>query len=32
MDPRTGDFVLIHGKRYERDPIDAAWILERFPA
>jgi hypothetical protein len=32
MDPCTGDFVLIHGKRYEREPVDAAWILERFPA
>jgi hypothetical protein len=32
MDPRTGDFVLINGKRYDRAPVDAAWILERFPA
>jgi hypothetical protein len=32
MDPRTGDFVLIRGERYEREPLDAAWILERFPA
>jgi hypothetical protein len=32
MDPRTGDFVLIQGKRYEREQLDAAWILERFPA
>jgi hypothetical protein len=32
MDPRTGDFVLLQGKRYEREPLDAAWILERFPA
>jgi hypothetical protein len=31
MDPRTGDFVLIQGSRYEREPVDAAWILERFP-
>jgi hypothetical protein len=31
MDPRTGDFVLIQGRRYERDPLDASWILERFP-
>jgi hypothetical protein len=31
MDPRTGDFVLVDGKRFERRPLDAAWILERFP-
>ena len=32
MDPRTGDFVRIAGRRYERRPLDAAWVLERFPA
>jgi hypothetical protein len=32
MDPRTGDFVLVGGERYERRPLDADWILERFPA
>ena len=32
MNPRTGDFVLINGKPYTREPLDAAWILERFPA
>jgi hypothetical protein len=32
MDPRTGDFVRIDGKPYRRRPLDAAWILERFPA
>ena len=32
MDPRTGDFVRIGGRRYERRPLDAAWVLERFPA
>ena len=31
MDPRTQDFVLVNGERYERRPLDAAWILERFP-
>lgn len=31
MDPRTGDFVLVDGKRYERRPLDAAWVFERFP-
>jgi hypothetical protein len=32
MDPRTRDFVKINGKPYRREPIDATWILERFPA
>jgi hypothetical protein len=31
MDPRTGDFVLLDGEHYERRPLDAEWILERFP-
>jgi hypothetical protein len=31
MNPRTGDFVLINGRPYTREPLDAAWILERFP-
>jgi hypothetical protein len=32
MDPRTRDFVKINGRTYERETLDAAWILERFPA
>jgi hypothetical protein len=32
MDPRTGDFVLVGGRAYRREPLDAAWILARFPA
>ncbi len=32
MDPRTQDFVKVGGRSYRRDPLDAAWILERFPA
>jgi hypothetical protein len=32
MNPRTGDFVLINGRPYTREPLDAAWILARFPA
>ena len=32
MDPKTRDFVRINGRPYEREPLDAAWILERFPA
>ncbi len=31
MDVRTGDFVRINGQPYRRDPLDAAWALERFP-
>ena len=31
MDPRSGDFVLVGGKPYRREPLGAAWILERFP-
>lgn len=31
MDPRTGDFALVNGERYMRPPLDADWILERFP-
>jgi FtsP/CotA-like multicopper oxidase with cupredoxin domain len=32
MNPRTGDFVLINGRAYTREPLDAEWILVRFPA
>jgi hypothetical protein len=31
MDPRSGDFVKLNGKPYRREPLDSAWILERFP-
>ncbi len=31
MDPRTGDFVRVAGQRYDRDPLDVAWVLTRFP-
>ena len=31
MNPRTGDFVLVNGRPYTREPIGADWILERFP-
>jgi hypothetical protein len=31
MNPRTGDFVLVNGRPYTREPIGAAWIRERFP-
>jgi hypothetical protein len=32
MDPRTRDFVLVGGLPYRRRLLDAAWILERYPA
>jgi hypothetical protein len=32
MDPKTRDFVPINGRRYQRQPLDADWILRRWPA
>ena len=32
MDPRSRDFVKIGGRPYQREPLDAAWVLARFPA
>jgi hypothetical protein len=31
MDPRTGDFALVNGEPYAKRPLDADWILARFP-
>lgn len=31
MDPCTRDFVLVGGRPYWIRPLDAGWILERFP-
>jgi hypothetical protein len=31
MDPRRGDFALVNGRDYRLDPLDAEWVLERFP-
>ena len=31
MDPRTRDYVKVGGRPYRREPLDLAWILERFP-
>jgi hypothetical protein len=31
MDPRTGDYVLVNGERYSKRPLDAEWVLSRFP-
>jgi hypothetical protein len=32
MDPRRGDFALVNGRDYRLRPLDAGWVLERFPA
>lgn len=32
MDPRTGDYALVNGRDYRLAPLDADWILQRFPA
>ena len=32
MDPRTGDYALVNGEPYRLRPLDAEWVLERFPA
>ena len=32
MDPRRGDFVLVNGRDYRLDLLDAEWILARYPA
>jgi hypothetical protein len=31
MDPRTGDYALVNGRDYRLAPLDAGWVLERFP-
>ena len=31
MDPRTRDYVKVGGRPYQRELLDASWILERFP-
>ncbi len=32
VDFRTRDYVLVNGRSYRRHPLDAEWVLERFPA
>jgi hypothetical protein len=32
MDPRTGEYVKVRGRSHHRRELDAAWILELFPA
>ena len=31
MDPRTRDYVPVHGRSYRRPVLDGKWVLERFP-
>lgn len=31
MDPRTGDYALVNGEHYGKRPLDATWVLARFP-
>ncbi len=31
MDPRRGDYALVNGLDYRLDPLDADWVLQRFP-
>ena len=31
MDPTTGDHALVNGEHYSKRPLDATWVLERFP-
>jgi hypothetical protein len=31
MDPARRDYALVNGEEYRREPLDAAWALERFP-
>jgi hypothetical protein len=31
MSPRTGDFVPVGGRSYRIEPLDAEWVLDRFP-
>jgi hypothetical protein len=31
MDPRTRDYVPIHGRSYRKVPLGPDWVLEHFP-
>jgi hypothetical protein len=31
VNPRTGEYVAVHGRSFRRPKLDEAWILERFP-
>ena len=32
MNPRTGEYVLQHGRDFRRPELTSAWVLEAFPA
>jgi hypothetical protein len=32
MDPRTRDYILVHGRSHRRPLLDAAWVLQQLPA
>lgn len=32
MNPRTGEYVPVHGRPFRRHELTAAWVLEQFPA
>ena len=32
MDPKRRDYALVNGEDYRKRPLDAHWVLERFPA
>jgi hypothetical protein len=32
MDPLTGDYALVNGRSYRREPLGARWVLDRFPS
>src|SRR3954452_16464994 len=32
MDPRTGDYVKVHGRSYRRPELTPEWVLQQFPA
>ena len=31
MDPRRGDYALVNGRDYRLPPLDATWLLARYP-
>lgn len=31
VDPRTGEYVTVGGRPYEREPLGPEWVLDRFP-
>jgi hypothetical protein len=32
LNPRTGDYVMLRGRSYRREPLGPEWVLEQFPA